>query len=73
MFDIKPPISVLLKEEGFRFPNLKSLVMKPIDDSVHEEYVAQFLQSNLILINIFSGFYSSWFFDQIIVSSTRLF
>ncbi|KKA16370.1 Protein kinase-like domain protein [Rasamsonia emersonii CBS 393.64] len=59
------PIQRLLKEKGFHFPNLVSVVVDIGNENMTEEDMARFLQLNLLCLELFAGSYTRWFLEQI--------
>lgn len=62
------PIVQLLMRKGFSFPNVKALSVDIGSENMKEEDMAHFLQPNLVCLELYGGYYTRWFLEQIQVS-----
>ncbi|KAJ5183799.1 hypothetical protein N7492_001415 [Penicillium capsulatum] len=58
-------ITTLVHNKHFTFPNLKSVVIDLGSENMPESVMAQFLCPTLLSLEVYGGYYTSWFLDQI--------
>lgn len=67
--DVNPhePASIfqLLKAKIFTFPNARSVIVDLGSENMKEKDMAQFLSRNLVGLELFGGYYSRWFLEQV--------
>lgn len=61
-----------MQNKHFTFPNLKSVVIDLGSENMPESVMAQFLCPTLLSLELYGGYYTGWFLDQIKVSADRL-
>lgn len=49
----------------FSFPGLRSVIVDIGSENMKEEHMLQFLSPSLVSLELFGGYYTAWFLDQI--------
>lgn len=66
------PIIELLKRKRFSFPNVKSLIVDVGSENMSEMNMVQFLQPNLVSLELYGGYYTRSFLEVTRVGTTCL-